>query len=184
MSYVDFQQAAGIADYILSSGLHERYPQDRFALQGLNCAMVIAYCRPFSGNDQRASLKVPDLPGRILQVLSSEERSLHETLLEERHTMLAHSDSDAWEPQPHYIRIGSSEMLIPSFDYVHSPLLPEVVEQVKAMSDKLREACFEERQRLEAEVKPYLAVVEYDEEEVRRQAEERGVRLPRREPTA
>ena len=98
--------------------------------------------------------------------------------------MLAHSDSDAWDPQPHYIRIGSSEMLVPSFNYVHSPLLPKVVEQVKDMSNKLREACFEERQRLEPEVKPYLAVVEYDEEEVRRQAEERGLRLPRREPTA
>jgi hypothetical protein len=74
MSYVDFQQAEGIAHHILREKLHDRYPQDRSLLQGLNCAMIVAYCRPFSRNDQGAAIKIPDLPPKILQMLTAEER--------------------------------------------------------------------------------------------------------------
>src|SRR3990172_2465398 len=77
MSYVDFQQAAGIAGHILSGNLHERYPDDRFLLQGLNCAMIVAYCRPFSGNDRGAAVKIPDLPPQILLTLTPKEREIH-----------------------------------------------------------------------------------------------------------
>lgn len=163
MSYVDFQQAEGIARHILASDLLDRYPQDRFALQGLNCGMVIAYCRPFTGNDQGAESKIPSLPARILDALTPEERELHKTLMEERHTILAHSDSQAWEPQVHYMRVGSRETLIPSFAYVHAPLLREVVQQVEIMARKLREACFAERERLEPELKAFLPVVDYED---------------------
>src|SRR5881394_1195503 len=156
MSYVDFQQAAGIARYIVASELNKRYPQDRFALQGLNCGMVVAYCRPFSGNDQGLETKIPRLPLRTLQVLTPEERELHGTLLEERNTILAHSDSRAWEPQAYYMRVGTHVTLIPSFVHVHSPFLPEVVQRIESMATRLMEACFAERERLEPEVKPYL----------------------------
>src|SRR5207249_10924551 len=86
MSYIDFQQAHNIAHLILRDRLHERLrdpgPGDRFLIQGLNCAMIVAYCRPFSGNDRRAAVKIPDLPTRFLRVLTEEERWLHGSLAE------------------------------------------------------------------------------------------------------
>lgn len=178
MSYVDFQQAGGIAGYILRDNLHERYPADRFLLQGLNCAMIIAYCRPFSGNDRGVAVKIPDLPPRILQVLTPEEHEIHAVVMEDRNTVLAHSDSRAWEPRPQIHRGGGRDLLVPMFNYAHAPLTRAVTEQLSAMCGKLREACFEERLRLEPELKPYLEVVEFNEEQLRRFAEERGVKWP------
>ncbi|MEK6666325.1 MAG: hypothetical protein AABZ20_07870 [candidate division NC10 bacterium] len=178
VSYVDFQQARGIAGYILAEHLHDRYPYDRFLLQGLNCGMIVAYCRPFSGNDRGAAVKIPDLPPRILQTLTAEEREIHAIVMEDRNTVLAHSDSRAWDPRPQLHRARGRDILIPMFNSAHAPLTREVTEKFKTMCDKLREACFEERLRLEPELKPYLPVVEYDEEELKRFADERGVKWP------
>ncbi|MHC4322228.1 MAG: hypothetical protein ACYST3_08135 [Planctomycetota bacterium] len=69
ISYVDFQQAGGIASCILESDLLERYPKDRFHLQGLNSGMIVAYWRPFM-NDREG--EVPPLPSRTLSVLDRE----------------------------------------------------------------------------------------------------------------
>lgn len=178
MSYVDFQQAGGIAGYILAENLHERFPRDRFLLQGLNCGMIVAYCRPFSGNDRGAAVKIPDLPPRILQVLTPEEGKIHAVVMEDRNTVLAHSDSRAWEPRPQVCRLRGRDLLMPMLNYAHAPLTREVTEKFAVMCGKLREACFEERLRLEPELKPYLPVVEYDEEELKRFAEERGIKWP------
>src|SRR5438034_5244238 len=122
MSYVDFQQAGGIAGYIVGENLHERHPRDRFLLQGLNCAMIVAYCRPFSGNDRGATVKVPDLPPTILQALTPEEHEIHRAVMEDRNTVLAHSDSRAWEPRPQVYRLRGRDILVPMFNYVHAPL--------------------------------------------------------------
>ncbi|MBI4401020.1 MAG: hypothetical protein HY581_05260 [Nitrospirae bacterium] len=178
MSYVDFQQAGGIAGYIISENLHDRYPRDRFLLQGLNCAMIVAYCRPFSGNDRGADVKIPDLPPKILQALTPEEREIHAVIMEDRNTVLAHSDSRAWEPRPQIHRVRGRDILVPMFNYAHAPLTRAVTEQFATMCHKLREACFEERLRLEPELKPYLPVVEVDEQELKRFAEERGIKWP------
>ncbi len=178
MSYVDFQQAAGIAGCIVNENLHERYPRDRFLLQGLNCAMIVAYCRPFSGNDKGAAVKIPDLPPKILQVFTPEEWEIHAAVMEDRNTVLAHSDSRAWEPRPQIHRVRGRDIVVPMFNYAHAPLTRAVTEQFVVMCDKLREACFEERVRLEPELKPYLPVIEYDEEEVNRFAEEHGIKWP------
>src|SRR2546427_282783 len=87
-----------------SIGLHETLrdpgPGARFLLQGLNCAMIVAYCRPFSGNDRGAAVKIPDLPARFLRILTEEERWLHGVVMEDRDSRLAHSDSEAWEMEP------------------------------------------------------------------------------------
>lgn len=178
MSYVDFQQAVGIGDYIVSENLHDRYPRDRFLLQGLNCAMIVAYCRPFSGNDRGAAVKIPKLPPSILQALTPEEYEIHRAAMEDRNTVLAHSDSRAWEPRPQLHRFRGRDILVPMFNYAHAPLTRTATEKLSAMAGKLREACFEERLRLEPELKPYLPIVEYDEEQLQQLAEERGVKWP------
>src|SRR5712692_3478307 len=94
MSYGDFKHARLAADYILQEELHARYPDQSYVtLPALNCSMIIAYCRPFSGNDARTAFKVPDLPRRLLTLLNEEERRIHSTVLRDRNKVLAHSDS-------------------------------------------------------------------------------------------
>jgi hypothetical protein len=178
MSYVDFQQAGAMAQYILTENLHGRFPRDRFLLEGLNCAMIVAYCRPFSGNDRGALVKIPDLPAAILESLSAEERDVHAAVKQDRDTVLAHSDSRAWEPRPQIWRFRGRDKLVPMFASPHAPLTRVVTEKFSEMCVKLREACFAERLRLESELKPYLPVLEFDEDELNRLAQEHGVALP------
>ncbi|MDO8477824.1 MAG: hypothetical protein Q7W02_16830 [Candidatus Rokubacteria bacterium] len=178
MSYVDFQQAAGIAGYVLSENLHVRYPEGRFILQGLNCGMIVAYCRPFSGNDRGADIKIPDLPARVLKTLSLEERELHATVMEDRNTVLAHSDSQAWQPQPILYRLRGQDRLFPVFNDAHAPLTREATERFLGMCRKLMKACFDERLRLEPELRPYLPVVECSEEDLKRVEKKIGAEWP------
>ena len=55
MSLSDFKQASLIALYILENKLHGREDHEwgRTLHEALNCAMIIAYCRPFSGSDPK-----------------------------------------------------------------------------------------------------------------------------------
>ena len=70
-------------------------------------------------------------------------------------------------------------MLLPVHHDVHAPLTRDATEQFRVMCHKLREACFDERLRLEPELEPYLQVIERDGEELERIAEQLGVTLPR-----
>ena len=179
ISYIDFQQAGGIASYILDHNLHDRYPRDRFLLQGLNTGMIVAYCRPFSGNERGAVTNVPNLPERFLRVLTKDERRLHAVVKNDRNSVLAHSDSTAWELKPQVLRLHGHETLWPAHHDVHAPLMRDATVQFRVMCYKLGEACFDERLRLEPELKPYLEVIEPDYEELKRIAEQLGVNLPR-----
>jgi hypothetical protein len=178
MSYIDFQQAEQISSHILVADLHARYPREnRILLRALNCAAIVAYCRPFSGNDPGADPKIPDLPARFLKVLTEEERKVHDVVMDDRTTVLAHSDSRAWQMDPHLLRLRGKEILIPMHHDVHAPLTRELTVIFNRMCTKLREAVFDERQRLEPEITKDLRVTEIDEEELERQAAELGVDL-------
>ncbi len=179
MSYVDFQQASGIATCILESDLLERYPEDRFHLQGLNSGLIVAYWRPFTTERAReGGQRVPPLSGSILSALDTEERELHEIVRKDRNQVVAHSDSDAWNPRPYYLRLNGRKILYPQFSSAHAHLLRPAVGRLAEMCTKLREACFAERERLEPELEPYLSVLEPDPEELRSAADELGVELP------
>jgi hypothetical protein len=164
MSYIDFQQAGSIAH--LMDGEYERLikpePGNRFFLQALNCAMILAYCRPFSGNDRGAAVRIPGLPTRFLRVLTEDERVLHEVVMKDRDERLAHSDSAAWEMEPVVLRLRNGrEVMIPLHHSVHAPLTREATQRLRDMAGKLQEECFGERRRLEPELRPHFRVVEY-----------------------
>jgi hypothetical protein len=94
ISYNDFKQAHKIAALILDGDLYRNYPTENLVLViALNMAAVVAYSRPFinSGSD----LAHNRLPGRVLRILNAEELELHETVIKNRNTMMAHSDADA-----------------------------------------------------------------------------------------
>lgn len=161
MSYVDFQQAAGIAHEILNLG--EYTPSTRFLFQGLNSGMIVAYCRPFSNNDRGiAGLeRIPDLPTRFLSVLSAEEMTVHETVIRDRKKVLAHSDSDAWNPQLAIHRVNGVDMFVPMFNTAHAHLTTEATATLETMCGKLLTACMEARDRLEPQLTQYLPVLDY-----------------------
>ena len=179
MSYIDFQQAEAISGYIIEHNLHERYPQERFLHQGLNTGMIVAYCRPMSANERGGDTKVPKLPGRIFQVLTKDEHGLHEAIKNDRDTVLAHSDSAAWELKPLILRLPVGDILVPVHNDVHAPLTRDATKHFHVMCEKLREACFDERLRLESELKPYIQIIEPDGEELAHMAEQLGITLPR-----
>lgn len=160
MSYGDFKHARLAADYILEQNLHAKYPEESYVtLPALNCSMVIAYCRPFSGNDARSTAKVP-VPQRLLSVLNDEERSIHEVALRDRAKVLAHSDSDALDPEPVLMRYDDDrQIVVPLTNWGLAPLTEPATRILRAAAAKLFEVTLYERRRLEPELTPYFRMV-------------------------
>ena len=97
LSYADFKHAKLASAYILDCELHANYPKSSYVIrEALNCSMIVAYCRPFSGNGG----SVPDLPSRLLRVLTPDERAIHDVIMQDRNKLLAHSDDDALQVEP------------------------------------------------------------------------------------
>lgn len=154
LSFGDFKQAHYIASYILDEKLHDS--EDPRLLEALNCAMIVAYCRPFSGNDRAIGTKIPDLPVSLLRDLSADEKKIHEVVLHDRNTVLAHSDSIAHDLQPKVLVIKGRKILIPEKNYSRAPLTKEATETFKSLSSRLRDKVLKERMNLEPELIDYF----------------------------
>jgi hypothetical protein len=155
LSYADFKHAKLAATYILDSELHANYPERSYViLEALNCSMIVAYCRPFSGNADA----VPDLPGRILRALDPEERSIHDAVMRDRNKVLAHSDDEVLQVQPVVWHIAGRDMVVPIKDWGLAPLTNEAAVIFRSAAEKLLVATMEERRRLESALQPYLRV--------------------------
>jgi hypothetical protein len=47
----------------MTERLHQKYAEEGYViLEALNCSMIVAYCRPFSGNDAGAKRKFTTFP--------------------------------------------------------------------------------------------------------------------------
>ena len=168
MSYNDFQQAAWIASYILNHKLHEKVDRLRgtrryrtkLLWEALNCAMIVAYCRPFSGSDKRSSRGIPDLPKRFLRALTEEEREIHDVAMQDRNVLMAHSDSDAWNLRTFFLQTAPDrKMLVPLHSDTRAPLIHSAVERLAANCKKLMELIMAERKRFEKELADVLPTV-------------------------
>jgi hypothetical protein len=159
LSYADFKHAKLASSYILDAQLHEKYPEESYIiLEALNCSMIIAYCRPFSGNASRAAGSVPDLPNRLLRVLNPAERALHDIVTQDCNKILAHSDDEALQVEPVVWQVVGRDMVLPIKNWGLAPLTKEATIVFRAAAEKLFIATMEERQRLEPELMPYLRV--------------------------
>ena len=154
MSYKDFKQAHYIASYILHKKLHDL--DDKQLLEALNCAMIVAYCRPFSGNDQTVDAKIPDLPVSFLKGLPEDEREIHEIVLSDRNTVLAHSDSSAFDLQPQAWRVKDKKILVPWSNYTRAPLTKEATETFRSLTQRMKDKVLKERMKLEPELIDYF----------------------------
>ncbi len=168
ISYNDYKQSGEIADLILSEQYYEKrkkvkeeeQQKIRKLWEGLNCSMIIAYCRPFSGNDKKSKNKIPDLTKKVLDCLTKKEKFLHNEIIEERNKIIAHSDSEAWDITPQYILIEetNNKILFPCHKDVRAPLLPQYVKMISEMSSKLMEEIFSRRMVLENELTDFFPI--------------------------
>jgi len=144
---------------VLDSQLHETSPEESYTiLEALNCSMIVAYCRPFSGNATRPVGGVPDLPSRLLHVLNPEERAIHDVVMQDRNKVLAHSDDEALQIEPVIWHVAGRDMVLPIKNWGLAPLTKEATIIFRSAAEKLFVSTMEERQRLEPELVPYLRV--------------------------
>ena len=114
--------------------------------------MIVAYCRPFSGNDKAIDARVPDLPASFLRGLSQDEKEIHDVVMSDRNTVLAHSDSSAFDLQPETWRIGDRKILVPWSSDTRAPLTRTATEIFQSLAEKMMERALSERMRLEKEL--------------------------------
>lgn len=162
ISYNDFKQAHEIASLLLDGDLYRNYPREnRHLVIALNMAAVVAYSRPFL--DSRGKLAHNRLPGRILRNLNAEKLELHETVLEDRNTMMAHSDGDANEAIPLVMETDRGPIVTPKNASAYATtLLPEAMRILKALSLELQERCFALRQEMEPALIPFLPTAQVE----------------------
>lgn len=152
ISYNDFKQAQEIASLLVGGDLYRNYPREnRHLVIALNMAAIVAYTRPFL--DSGGELAQNRLPGRVLRQLTAEEMALHETVLNDRSTMMAHSDADANVSIPLVVETDRGPIVLPKNASAYETILsPESMRLLSTMAIKLQEHCFALRQELEPEL--------------------------------
>jgi hypothetical protein len=160
-SHSDLKHAQKIASLILVEELHSKVgAEGPTHLEALNCAMVIAYARPFArGNARRGGDSRP-LPGRFVAHYSRKERELHNTLIEERDKYFAHSDVRARDFRPEVCRVGEATLVSPWSRDTRAPLTASVTELVRQMCEATGERVLAERMRIEPSVSKCFPEVE------------------------
>ena len=156
ISYNDFKQAHEIASFLLEGDYYAEYPhKNRTLVIALNMAVIIAYSRPFL--DSRGELAHNRLPDKALKILNPEEREVHQVVINDRNTMMAHSDADANEAIPLILEVNGKDMVYPrNASPYATPLLREAMQTLAGMSLKLQEHCFEKRMEMEPDMLPIL----------------------------
>lgn len=156
MSYSDFNQANQIATRIMDEKLHRNGCEDRILLEALNSAMVVAYARPFSGNDKNAETKINDLSTKYLKGLSRDEKEIHDIVIEDRNQVIAHSDSEARDYRIQVMTLNEKKILTPWSDDTRAPLTEEALMIFIKLSENMREITYEKRMKLEPELYEYF----------------------------
>ena len=98
------------------------------------------------------SLKIPVLPGRFLSNLTKEEKEVHKVVVEDRNSVLAHSDSSAWDLNPVFIEMNGKKLLEPIHNDIRAPLTKDTTIEFKNLCKKLMVDLFGERKILEKEL--------------------------------
>ena len=169
ISYNDFKHAADVAHFYMKGDYEvdrvewdgDDYFERRTIGEALNCAMSIAYARPFSGNDKAVSFKIPDLPKRYFRQLDEKGRQAHELIIEDRNFRMAHSDSRGWELVPQVLEIGNGKnILIPVHEDTRAPLSKDTIQTLISNCNIFMDAIIEARKDLEEQLQEYLPKVQ------------------------
>jgi len=145
----DLDHASRFADLILQRNLHACTDEEsRYLHRGLNLALIVAYCRPFSGNKGNNDT-AGDLPGRYLRELSDQEQALHSHVLDLRNRDHAHSDPAGHTVQVSVADLGGGPVASAIGRNAYVPLPREDTERLRSMITKLMAHILEEHVRIQ-----------------------------------
>jgi hypothetical protein len=98
LSRIDLDEAKATVEEILGSNLpFPRRKNPSPLLTALTTALVVSYARPFVSSRGQSTVAERTVPGSLLRVLTSNERALHEAIIDMRNREVAHSDADVLE---------------------------------------------------------------------------------------
>ena len=152
MSFADFKEAVDLSTYLIESNLLDDQGTHYLVLGSLTSSMILAYSRPFSGNDSRGNSKTPDLGGKALRNLNDEEKHMHKWVLSLRNTLIAHSDSEAIDLKFDVYDLAGRKMLRPIRNRSTKHFTLEHATPFKELSQKMLSYVTEERNRLEDDI--------------------------------
>lgn len=113
LTSIDLEQASSWGNCILENNLcDESISSNKDMARGLQTAMIVAYVRPFSGNNKTEdTLQRPMLS--LKSILSDEQWNLHNCICNKRNTVFAHSDSDVRDLEVSVININGQMSILP-----------------------------------------------------------------------
>lgn len=165
MSFADFKEAVDLSGYLISNALHDDFDKNKLLISALNSSMIMAYCRPFSGNDSRDGNKIPDLGKKALRELNQDELALHQLIMNDRNKLLAHSDSDAVNLKFIVNQIGSHTLLQPIRNWSTAPLSEESLKLFNQLAHKLLSYVSNKRHAQEDEIIPLFEASDFCDKE-------------------
>ncbi|MFI5398355.1 MAG: hypothetical protein ACHQ9S_22690 [Candidatus Binatia bacterium] len=150
----DLDHAGWFADIILNRHLHSCTDEEsKYLHRGLNLALVVTYCRPFSGN-KCSNDTTGDLPGRYLRDFSKEERALHSHLLKMRNCDHAHSTAAGHAVEVTVDARGAGPVAWAISRNAYVPLPREDTERLRGMITKLIQHVMDEHIRIQRLLAP------------------------------
>jgi hypothetical protein len=132
LSSIDMEQAIEFSKYLLQNGPWSVTNKDARTLsRALQTAMIVAYVRPFSGNHGKShtqgSLNL-DLANRFNQ----EERTLHQRMIDLRHKVFAHTDSEVRDLRVSVEDFLGEPMALPTS---HNPFVLMETHEIQAFNN-------------------------------------------------
>ncbi|HEV8714309.1 MAG TPA: hypothetical protein VGX03_15965 [Candidatus Binatia bacterium] len=145
ISEEDMEWARKVVDRLLESDLDDL---DRYAYE---TALVVIYCRPFSGNERKTSDKIGDLPDKSRKTFNDLERKVHDRVLKNyRNKLFAHSDSDAHGVTIGIHEVGGAKLAVPT-KWAYKPMLSQAdLQTLKKCIEKVSEYLLEEHWRIQS----------------------------------
>lgn len=138
----DLGMAAQFAAFILKKGWHftpwERRGTLYLQQSAFTSSLIVFYARPFT-----RSSGLPDFPKRLLKY-SKTENGLHDTIIQLRHKVYAHSDDASYKVQPFSINGYPTAILGAQFFKLSKP----EVETLQNMIGKTNAEIYRELQEL------------------------------------
>ena len=149
-SLYDFGQANFCARYLLKKGWHSKPWERRKTIYAQQTAfvtnLIIAYARPFV-----ESTGWPAFPSKLTK-FDAEQRGMHKRLLQMRHKIFAHSDSEHFSFQPE--KFGGIRTTLQGVPFY--VLSSDETERVKVMTDDLIKATNKKIDELHRELTEFL----------------------------
>tara|TARA_R110002072_G_scaffold34164_6_gene102538 strand:+ start:470 stop:1075 length:606 start_codon:yes stop_codon:yes gene_type:complete len=168
ISFNDFKEALDIARIIFDKNNidieinTEKRKIDILTKEALSSALIVAYSRPFSGNDKSSKNSIPDLNKNVIKILNTNEKELHNSLIKLRNKAIAHSDSDIIDIKPYYMSVNNKklDLLIPLRNKTRLTFSNEMLLNIEMICSKLLGEIDKRRRILEKELENFIPIKE------------------------